>query len=501
MAVVLASLAVFGAVPVAQGDDQGSVDRPNVLWFVVDDMSPHFGCYGESLITTPRVDELARGGLRFTSAYATAPVCSTSRSAMITGMYQTSIGSHHHRSGRGERRIHLPDGVVPVPILFQQAGYHTCIGSGLPGRDHRGLSFPPDIPPRRLFGKTDYNFEWDRAIYDSHDWAERQPGQPFFMQVQLHGGKLRDGSPEVLKAFRLRMEQQFGSRTDPADVTLPPYYPPDPVLLEDWADYLDSVRVTDWQVGLVLDRLADEGLLENTFIIFMTDQGISHARGKQFLYDEGTHIPFIVNGPGVPHDAVRTDLVEHIDMAPTSLAVAGIPIPGWMQGRDLLDASLEPRDYAFAARDRCDETVDRIRSLRSDRHLYIRNGHPGRPMLQPNAYKDAKPTLAALRRMRAEGGLPELSEHLLFSSTRPIEELYDYRDDPFQIHNLADDPALQSVLGELGRALDETLERTGDPAAETEEEYDDAMAEYLRRPNPQVEANIRRMKRLREDNL
>jgi arylsulfatase A-like enzyme len=226
----------------------------------------------------------------------------------------------------------------------------------------------------------------------------------------------------------------------------------------------------------------------------MTDHGLSHARGKQFLYDEGTHIPFILSGPGVTAGGARTDLVEHIDMAATALAAAGIPIPEWMQGRDLLDSSLEPRAYAFAARDRCDETVDRIRSLRSNQYLYIRNGHPGRPMLQPNDYKDRKPTLIALRRMRAEGTLPELSERLLFAPNRPVEELYDYRADPFQMHNLAANPAYESVLAGLRQALDETLEFAGDPAPETAEEFDDAMAEYLRRPNPQVEENIRLMK-------
>src|SRR4051812_6794940 len=105
--------------------------RPNILWFVVDDMSANFSCYGEKLIETPHVDRLAREGTRFSHAFVTAPVCSPCRSALITGMYQTTIGAHHHRSGRGVEKIHLPDGVIPVPVLFQQAGYYTCIGSGL----------------------------------------------------------------------------------------------------------------------------------------------------------------------------------------------------------------------------------------------------------------------------------------------------------------------------------------------------------------------------------
>lgn len=481
----------LGSAWIAFGQDG---QRPNVLWFVIDDMSAHLSCYGETLIETPHTDRLAREGTRFTSAYVTAPVCSPSRSAMITGCYQTTIGTHHHRSGRGEIKIELPEGVEPVPAFFQRAGYHTCIGSGLPGLDHRGLPQPENLPRRRLFGKTDYNFEWEASLYDSHDWADRQPGQPFFMQVQLHGGKLREGAPETRKAFRKRVAAEFAPPTDPQAVELPPYYPRDPVLLEDWAAYLDSVRVTDWHVGQVLARLEDEGLLENTFIIFMSDHGISHARGKQFLTDEGAHIPFILRGPGVPAGVVRDDLVEHIDMAPTSLAAVGLPVPEWMQGRNLLATEAEPRRYAFAARDRCDETVDRLRSLRDQRFLYIRNGFPQRPHLQPNAYKDAKPILIALRAQHAAGTLPELSERLLFSPTRPEEELYDYREDPHQIRNLAGEPAFADILARMRDRLDQVLAETGDPGPESEAMYDSEMAEYRKRENPAREANIRLMK-------
>lgn len=468
--------------------------RPNVLWFVVDDMSANLSCYGEKHITTPHLDALAAEGTRFTRAYVTAPVCSASRSALITGCYQTTVGAHHHRSGRGEIKIHLPDGVEPLPAILQRAGYYTCIGSGLPGRDHRGLEFPAKAPAKRLFGKTDYNFEWDPAIYDSHDWAGRADGQPFFMQVQLHGGKLREGPIDKRDGFRNQVLTTLGSLTPPKEMELPPYYPRDPVLLEDWADYLDSVRLTDHHVGLVLARLEEENLLGKTLVIFMTDHGISHARGKQFLTDEGTHIPFIVRGPGIAAGAVREDLVEHIDMVPVSLAAAGLPLPPSLQGRDLFAANYEPRTHAFAARDRCDETTEKIRSLRSERFLYIRNYHPARPHLQPNAYKDNKDIVKVLRRGHEAGTLPELSESLLFAAPRPVEELYDYPADPSQIHNLASDPAHAETLATMRAALDETLKKTNDPAPESPAEYDSDMAEYLRRPNPEVEKNIAQMK-------
>jgi len=476
---------------------------PNILWFVVDDMSAHLSCYGETAIKTPHIDRLAAEGTRFTRAYVTAPVCSTCRSALITGMYQTTIGAHHHRSGRGEIKIHLPEGVTPVPALFQQAGYYTCIGSGLPGMDHRGMPLPAANAKgkgkgkpanRRALGKTDYNFEWDPAIYDSHDWADRGD-KPFFMQVQLHGGKLRNDSLEANRELAARARQELGSSTSPESVTLPPYYPPDPVLLEDWAAYLDSVRLTDHHVGQVIARLEKEKLLANTLIIFMTDHGISHARGKQFLYDEGTHIPFIVRGPGIPRGAVRQDLIEQIDMAPLSLAAAQLPIPPAMQGRDLFAKAYQPRTQVFAARDRCDETTENLRSLRTDRFLYIRNGHPQRPHLQPNAYKDNKAIVQALRSAHQAGTLPSVSEDLLFSPSRPTEELYEYQNDRWQVTNLAANPEFRAILEEHRQLLDPQLITTHDPAPETPAQYDSDMAEYLKRKNPVVEANIALMKK------
>ena len=470
--------------------------QPNVLWFVVDDMSPSFSCYGETLIQTPAVDKLAAEGTKFTRAYVTAPVCSTCRSALITGMYQTTIGAHHHRSGRGEMKIHLPPDVTPVPVQFQKAGYYTCIGSGLPGLDNRGMAFgngKKKAGGGSRLGKTDYNFEWDPKMYDSHDWAEHG-GKPFFMQVQLHGGKLREGDEKARVAFKQRVIAELGSATDPQKVTLPPYYPRDPVLLEDWALYLDSARMTDLHVGRVIARLEKEGLLDNTFIIFMTDHGISHARGKQFLYDEGAHIPFIVRGPGVAKDVVRDDLVMQIDLAAMSLAAAGIPIPVTMQGRDILAKNHQPRQAIFAARDRCDETIEYLRSTRTDRFLYIRNFLPLRPHLQPNAYKDGKAIVQTLRSLHSEGKLPSISEDLLFSPTRQAEELYDYHADPFQLTNLAANPDFKTELETHRAQMDRWIKESGDKGPESEAMYDSDMVEYTRKKNLEVEKNIALMK-------
>ena len=456
--------------------------RPNVLWFVVDDMSADLSCYGGRRVATPHVDRLAREGTLFEHAFTTAPVCSPSRSALITGMYQTAIGAHHHRSGRGVLTIELPAGIRPLPAILQDAGYHTCIGDGL------GMAGDGQ------FGKTDYNFEWDRAIYDSSDWAGRQPGQPFFMQVMLPGGKLRGESLDSIRALSSRAIDTFGAAVGPDDVELPPYYPRDPVLLEDRAAYLSAVRFTDAHVGLVLARLEAEGILDETVVIFMTDHGISHARGKQFLYDEGTRIPLVVRGPGIPRGVRREDLVEQIDLAAITLAAAGVAQPASMQARNPFADGYQPREAVYAARDRCDETVDRIRSVRTPGFLYVKNFHPRRPHLQPNAYKDGKAIVSRLRDLHATGSLDALQEQILFAAERPAEELYAWPEDRHQLRNLATDPAHAQTLADLRRRLGGWMAVCGDTGPEPAVMYDSDMAVYVNAGRPEVERNITTMK-------
>lgn len=452
--------------------------RPNILWIIPDDMSAHFSTYGETAIETPHLDRMADEGVKFTRAFVTAPVCSTNRSAFITGMYQTTIGSHNHRSGRGELKIHLPDHIKLVPQIFQEAGYYTTISR-----------WP--VQPDQL-GKTDYNFEWDRSVYDGSDWTRREPGQPFFAQIQTPGGKLRGAQPESWERIGQRAEEHFGNRISPAQVTLPPYYPDHPDIRRDWAAYLDSVRMTDAMIGEVLAKLEADGDLENTLVIFMTDHGISHARGKQFVYDEGLHVPFVARGPGATPGLVRDDLIEHIDIAAMSLGAAGIEVPDYMQGRDVFAADYQPREAVFAARDRCDETVDHLRSVRTAQFKYIRNFLPQRPYLQANRYKDDKAIIKAMREWHAAGHL-NAAQSLIMAETRPPEELYDVVNDPHEIHNLAGDPAYAETLAYLRGRLDGWMFVTNDQGRELEpmEMFDSDMAVYLTRREPEQNATLR----------
>ena len=480
----LGALSLAPAVVVRADPSPSPAARPNLLWIVLDDVGIEFPCYGEKAIATPHLDRLVREGTRFEHAFLTAPVCSPSRSAMITGMYQTTIGAHHHQSGRGQHQIALPPGVEPLPALLRRAGYYTS-NSDYPAKT-RGL------------GKTDYNFTWDTAIYDGPTWAGRRPGQPFFAQLQLWGGKNRNDNGTW---YRTVAPRELGRLTPPESVRLPPYYPRDPVLLQDWAEYLDCLRYCDVLLGRILHQLEQEGLLEQTVIILLGDNGISHARGKQFLYDEGLRTPFVVRGPGIGRGVVRTDLIEHIDIAATSLGRAGLPVPAWMQGRDVFAPSYRPRDAVFAARDRCGETVDQIRSVRTERYKYIRNYYPARPLLQPSNYKDTKPILQRLRALHAAGSLDSLAERILFAPTRAPEELYDVQADPYETVDLSSDPRHRPALLALRARLAHWRQETGDQGPETPTAYAQEMAYQLSKLKPNsaarkaIEANIALMRR------
>jgi len=458
--------------------------RPNIVWIVVEDMSCDFGYQGQKLVKTPNVDRLAKEGAVFSNAYVTAPVCSPCRSAMITGMYQTAIGAHHHRSGRGTVKIRLAEHIKLIPEMFKQAGYYTI---------NTNQSF-------KGYGKTDYNFVFDnKAIYDRPDLSQRKPGQSFFMQVHLRGGKLRHG-----KSFA-SLKSGLDKPVTADQVSLPPYYPDDPVFRKDWADYLNTVQYTDKEVGQILQRLKKEKLLDNTVLIFITDHGISQARGKQFLYDEGVKIPFIVWAPGrIKGDTVRDEMVAHIDMAATSLYFAGIEIPDYMQARTLFGPNAKPREYVVSGRDRCDETVDRIRSVVKGNYKYIRNFYPKRPYLQPCVYKDYKPFMKQLRKLHADGKLNKV-QLLHLAESRPKEELFDLSADKWEVNNLAGKAEYKDKLAEMRGILDKWVVESDDKGRvpESDAMYDSDMKVYLggskRRGRTEyakeLEGNIKLMKK------
>jgi len=327
-----------------------------VLWVFMDDVNPWMGCYGHDLAETPRIDALADRGVRFDRMYSTSPVCTPARSAAITGMYGTTIGAHNHYSSFETWRgvafeewdpTHL--GVRTIPEIFRSAGYYTFNE----GKNHYNFVDRKELLYDRKGAESAF-----QGADDGTEWSGRDPGQSFFGQVQLTGGKTS-------------VDDDL-SRVDPADVEVPPYYPDHPVYREEIAHHYDCIAQMDRELGEILDALREDGLYEDTVVWLFSDHGMRLPRHKQFCYEGGIRVPAIAAGPGVPSGEARPDLVSGIDIGPTSLALAGIDVPGHMQGADAFAPAFS-REYVVAARDRCDYTVDRIRAVVTDRYKYIRN--------------------------------------------------------------------------------------------------------------------------------
>ena len=406
----------------------GEKRPPNIVWLISDDLCPDLGCYGNDLVNTPHLDRLAAEGARYTNAFTCAAVCSPSRSAWMTGMYQTSIGCHNHRT-IGKQP--LPGGVQPFTQYLQGAGYVTIAVKGMGARM-----------------KTDFNFA-ETGVFQTSNPYKMSPHRPFFAYANFR------------EPHRPFVKTKNG--VDPGKVELPPYYPDHPDARQDWAAYLDSINLLDKNVGIFLNILKDLGVMDNTVIFFVGDNGRPHLRGKQWLYDGGIHVPLIVRWPGtIEPGTVCDDLVSSIDLTATTLAAAGVEPPEYMQGQVFVGPGAQTRDYIAAARDRCDEAFDRIRCIRDKRYKYIRNFYPEIPYWQTSRYKDKNyPMLDLMKQLHAEGKLTPAQERF-FAPEKPAEELYDLSADPHEIHNLADSPEHKSTLESMRARLNQWIEETGD---------------------------------------
>lgn len=418
-------------------------DRPNVVWIVSDDLGPELACYGYPDVATPNLDRLAKEGTRFTHAFSTAPVCSSSRTAFQTGLYQTTVGGHHHDT---RDKKPLPDFATTVTAEMQKAGYFVSNGRG------------EKVAEKRL-AKSHLNWTYDpRKFFDGNDWTQRAAGQPFFAQVQFK---------EPHRKF-VMTEKEY------PNAPIPPYYPEHQVTTKDWANYLASIERLDQRVGKLLDRLDAEELAENTMVIFFGDHGRPHVRGKQWLYDGGLHVPMIVRWPGnVEAGAVDDRLVSLLDLMPTTLVAAGAELPGNLEGTDIFDPHFEGHRMLFAARDRCGDAPDRIRSVRTREFKYIKNFHPEIPYMQHSGYKRAGyPMDTVMRVLHAEGTWTSP----FMAKTRPVEELYDLKSDPNEMKNLAGDPAFSETLKALRGEVADWIKETNDLGAVDESETVDLKA-------------------------
>ncbi len=427
----------LGFIGFSCSEEKQRAEPPNILWLYVEDISPNLGCYGDKNVNTPNIDRLANNGLRFANAIMPAPVCSPLRSAIITGTMPTTFGLHNHHSSRTEASaIRLPEGVKTLPELFKREGYFTFNQ-----------------------GKDDYNFQYtrdslytgkyrDNGLYglvgEEVDWSQKGGNQPYFGQIQFSGNKY------IYHAdFQEKLVRQI--RSD--KLKLPPYYPQTSYMREEWASYLESIELTDKAVGETLADLKEKGLLKNTYVFFFSDHGMRLWRHKQFLYEGGIKVPLILsyfdkngnleNFKG-RNDGLSDELINGLDIGATSIGLAKITPPEYIQGKDFLADDYIPRDHVISVRDRCDFTIDRIRSVRTKDFKYIRNFMTDRPYMQPN-YRDDWEITKTIRKAYEEGQLNEIQARF-WKPERPQEELYDLKNDPHELINLASDPTYVDAL-------------------------------------------------------
>lgn len=411
-----------------------SDSRPNIVWIFAEDTSPWMGTYGHEAnkFATPHIDSIAKTGVRFDRAFVPAPVCSACRSSMMVGANQIRFGSHEHRSSRAkDAQLYLPEGIKILPQILKEEGYSTF--------NH---------------GKTDYNFVWENdKVYSriklkgqSDSWGILKQNQPFFIQFQTKGGKI---NTKKLSANR---------RTEPSEVTVPADYPQNDLYRKVVAQHCDAIRVDDDHIGKILEGLNNSGLRENTILVYLSDHGANHlVRHKQMPTEGGLHVPFMLMGPKkwVPEQGARKDLVSTLDLTATTLSWAGIQLPDWYEGRNLFADNFKPRQWVASAKDRLDHTIDRVRTIRTEKFRYTRNYKLDRILLQPQ-YRDGQDYLKNLKELYAADKLSDDLKRIYFGE-RPKEELYDVSKDPAQVHNLVSDPKFTKELNRHRKLLDAWL--------------------------------------------
>ncbi|MBL4869270.1 MAG: sulfatase-like hydrolase/transferase [Pseudomonadales bacterium] len=426
-------------------------NRPNILWVSFEDSNPFYGCYGDQVARTPIVDQLAKDGCIWPNAFAPSGVCSPSRSAVITGMYPTSIGTHHMRTTHNNdncRELPTPyDAKLPHYVkcfteYFRASGYYCT-------NNH----------------KTDYQFEspvtaWDELGKEAH-WRNRpNTEQPFFAVF----------NPMLTHESGMWPENKWCENNfNPDDMVLPPYFPDTKKVRESMTQMYANIEWADQQLGNLLKELDEDGLAENTIVVHWSDHG-PMPRGKRWPYDSGIHIPMIIRYPeNVKPDSINEDLISSVDLGPTMMSLAGLEIPQYMQGQAFLGNEKEDaREYIFAHRDRHDESYDMVRAVRDKKFKYMRHYDLHSPYLPFTPYCNRHPIVQEMHRLYFSDELNDVQK-LMFEK-KPSEELYDIVEDPHEVNNLAKDSKYKIEIKRLRKALDQWMFDIGDLGKITEEE-------------------------------
>lgn len=410
-----------------RGQEISPDERPNIIWLMAEDISTDIESYGMAGVQTPNLNKLAEQGIRYTNVFSTSPICSPNRSAMMVGAHQNMIGAQHHRSNRDKV---LPDPYKPITHWLRKAGYTNIVGNHL---------------VRGNGGKVDVNFKHS-DIFDKRNTIELED-QPFFAQIQLNVTHRGDWWKSI--------SEQSEDPVNPAKVELPPYMADHPTVREDWARYLDQMEYMDQEVGLIMEELEQKGIADNTIVIFMGDNGRCNIRGKGYLYDPGLRVPLIIRWPEkMRGDQVSDQVVSVTDISASILNVAGVKLPGYLTGQPFILEESD-REAVISARDLWDEVMDRSRSVSTKRFKYIRHDMPWVPFDSGQAYLEFfRPAVHVMRKLKQQGKLDSV-QAAFFQSSKPREELYDLKNDPHEIRNLASDPAYTEQLNALRDRLQE----------------------------------------------
>lgn len=415
--------------------------RPNFIFFITDDISPEdLGCYGNRVIKTPNIDALAKKGVRFTNSYLSISSCSPTRCSIITGRYP-------HNTGAAELHTPLPGGHVLFPKLLKDAGYYTVMS----GKNHMGT---------KVFPAFD-TISRGKGPGMEEDWVEilqnRPKNKPFFCWF---------GSYD---AHRKWTKTKEGTDYDPEKIKVPPYLYDGPRTRQDLADYYHEVSRTDYYLGQLYQELVKQGVADNTYLIYCSDNGRPFPRCKTRLYDSGIKTPLIIAGPKAKKGSISNSLVSVIDLSATILELAQVTKPASIQGvsfaKVLNKPSAKVRDYVFAEHNwHVFQAHERM--VRWDKWLYIRNAWPQRQNLcVEGANTDFMPAASELWQAEAEGKLKP-QQRDIFMVPRPAEELYNVAKDPHQFNNVADDPKNKKILEKLRAVLNQWSKETGDTIPE-----------------------------------
>lgn len=432
--------------------------RPNILLIVAEDMSAKVGAFGDSIAQTPNLDKLAKSSVRYPNTFTTAGVCAPSRTSLITGVHQITVGGQHMRTrsfkGSEYRAVPAPD-IKAFPELLRKNGYFTYVSSKL---DYQFSNTSPHTGPF-----TVWDYEGKKPT-----WRTAPKGQPFFGMYHLDITHESQLFPK--KSTKNKKSGLVKNWIKPEQVPVPAYYPDTPIIREGIALHYNNIHAMDNQVGELLAQLKKDGLIDNTIVIWTTDHGDSLPRGKREIYDSGLKVPMIIHWPEkyqpkeIERGSVDKQLISFVDLAPSILAMANIQSPDFIQGKVRLPnvniATAPKREYIYASKDRLDEFPFRERAVRNNQFKYIKNYLPNKPGATHLAYRDQMLLMQELWREFEAGRMNK--QQAFWFNNRPTEELYDIINDPEEVNNLADNSSYMKQLKTMRQALKEWQTHTAD---------------------------------------